>query len=164
MYTNKEAKKYNGSDNEITEVDVVIEEVRRELRSLFVKTDEQIKKVGNVLKKVVKREESICEEIKNALKQEIAEGVISTRTIELYSPQEWKRKTKPKQHENEKISFSEQLKEKPQQQMVATNQGKSVTYGEPAPCTETPQVDEPPLVSIQKSQIERTESKCPNCS
>ena len=99
MYTNKEAKKYNGSDNEITEVDAVIEEVRRELRSLFVKTDEQIKKVGNVLKKIVKREESICEEIKNALKQEIAEGVISTRTIELYCPPEWKRKTKPKQHE-----------------------------------------------------------------
>ena len=84
MHTNKEAKKYNGSCNEITEVDAVIEEVRRELRSLFVKTDELIKKVGNVLKKIVKREESICEEIKNALKQEIAEGVISTRTIELY--------------------------------------------------------------------------------
>jgi hypothetical protein len=32
----KEAKKYNGSGNEITEVDAVIEEVRRELRSLFV--------------------------------------------------------------------------------------------------------------------------------
>jgi hypothetical protein len=147
-----------------TEVDAVIEDVKRELRSLFVKTDEQIKKVGNVLKKIVKREEGICEEIKNALKEEIAEGVISTRTIELYCPQEWKRKTKPKQRENEKISFSEQLKEKPQQQMVATNQGISVTYGEPAPCTEKSQVDEPALVGIQKSQqIEPTESKCPNC-
>jgi len=165
MYTNKEAKKYNGSDNEITEVDAVIEEVKRELRSLLVKTDEQIKKIGNALKKVVKREESICEEIKIALKEEIAEGVISTRTIELHCPQEWKRKTKPKQRENERISFSKQLKEKPQQQMVATNQGKSVTYGEPAPCTEKSQVDEPPFVGIQKSQqIEPTESKCPNCS
>ena len=148
-----------------TEVDAVIEDVKRELRSLVVKTDEQIKKVGNVLKKIVKREESICEEIKNALKEEIAEGVISTRTIELYCPPEWKRKTKPKQRENEKISFSEQLKEKPQQQMVATNQGKSVTYGEPGRCTEKSQVDEPPLVGIQESQqIEPTESKCPNCS
>jgi len=104
MYTNKEAKKYNGSDNEITEVDAVIKEVRRELRSLLVKTDEQIKKIGNALKKFVKREESICEEIKIALKEEIAEGVISTRTIELHCPPEWKRKTKPKQRE--KISFS----------------------------------------------------------
>ena len=123
---NKEAKKYNGSDSEITkldsknrtEVDAVIEEIKRELRTLFVKTDEQIKKLGNALKKVVKREESICEEIKNALKEEIAEGVISTRTIELHCPPEWKHKTKPKQRENEKISFSKQLKEKPQQQMV----------------------------------------------
>jgi hypothetical protein len=73
-----------------TEVDAVIEEVKRELRTVFVKTDEQIKRLGNALKKVVKREESICEEIKNALKEEIAEGVISTRTIELYCPPEWK--------------------------------------------------------------------------
>ena len=54
---------------------------------------------------------------------------------------------------------------KPQQQIVATNQGKSVTYGKPAPCTEKSQGDEPPLVGIQKSQqIEPTESKCPNCN
>jgi hypothetical protein len=173
MYANnnkkKEAKKYNGSDNEInkldirnrTEVDIVIEEVKRELRSLFVKTDEQIKRLGNALKKVVKREESICEEIKIALKEEIAEGVISTRTIELHCPTEWKHKTKPKQRENEKISFSKQLKEKPQLKIVATNQGKSVIYGEPAPCTETSRVDDAPFVTIQKSQQnERIEPDC----
>jgi hypothetical protein len=61
-----------------THVDAVIE-VKRELRSMFVKTDEQIKK-GRKCTKVVKREESIYEEIKNVLKEEIAEGVISTRT------------------------------------------------------------------------------------
>ena len=124
----KEAKKPNGSGNEITEVDAVIEEVKRELRSLLVKTDEQIKKIGNALKKVVKREESICEEIKIALKEEIAEGVISNRTIELHCPTEWKRKTKPK---NEKISFSTLDEEKPpQQQIAATQEGKSVTINE----------------------------------
>jgi hypothetical protein len=153
----KEAKKYNGSDNEITkldrtEVDAVIEEVKRELRNIFVKTDEQIKKLGNSLKKVVKRDEGICEEIKNALKEEIAEGVISTRTIELHCPPEWKHKTKPKQGENEKISFSKQLKESPQQQIVATNQGKSVIYEESAPSTETSRVDDAPFKAIQKSQ------------
>jgi hypothetical protein len=130
MYTNKEAKKYNGSDNEITEVDAVIEEVRRELRSLLVKTDEQIKKIGNALKKVVKREESICEEIKIALKEEIAEDVISTRTIELHCPQEWKRKTKPKQRENEKISFSKQVEDEPQHKVAMMQGGKSVTIDE----------------------------------
>ncbi len=144
-----------------TEVDAVIEEVKRELRSVFVKTDEQIKRLGIALKKVVKREESICEEIKNALKEEIAEGVISTRTIELHCPIEWKHKTKPRQGENEKISFSKELKEKSQQQIVATNQGKSVIYEEPAPSTETSRVDDAPIVDIQKSQEnERIESEC----
>ena len=37
----KEAKKYNGSDNETIEVDAAIAEVKRELRILLVKTDEQ---------------------------------------------------------------------------------------------------------------------------
>jgi hypothetical protein len=130
------------NDNEITqldcknrtEVDAVIEEVKRELRSVFVKTDEQIKRLGNALKKVVKREESICEEIKNALKEEIAEGVISTRTIELHCPTEWKHKTKPK---NEKISFSK-VEEKTQQQQVAVTQdGKSVITNETSSNTDT---------------------------
>jgi hypothetical protein len=80
------------------------------------------------------------------------------RTIELHCPTEWKRKTKPKQWENEKISFSKQLKEKPQQQIVATNQGKSVIYGEPAPSTETSRVDDAPFVGIQ--QNERIEPEC----
>jgi len=149
MYANnnkkKEAKKYNGSDNEITkldsknrtEVDAIIEEVKRELRSLFVKTGGQIKKLGNALKKVVREEESICEEIKNALKEEIAEGVISTRTIELHCPPEWKRKTKPKQRENEKISFSK-VEEKTQEQQVAVTQdGKSVIINEIPSNTDT---------------------------
>jgi K+/H+ antiporter YhaU regulatory subunit KhtT len=113
-------------DKNRAEADRVIAQVKQELRSLFVKSNEQIKKVGNVLKKVVKKEESICEEIKIALKEEIAEGVISTRTIELHCPPEWKRKTKPKQRENEKISFS-----KPQQQQITvTQEGKSVTANE----------------------------------
>ena len=76
-------------------------------------------------KKIVKEEESICEEIKIALKEEIAEGVISTRTIELHCLPEWKRKTKPKQRENEKTSFSKQV-EQPQQQTAQTKDGKSV--------------------------------------
>ncbi|MGA9151098.1 MAG: hypothetical protein WBZ36_11005, partial [Candidatus Nitrosopolaris sp.] len=142
---NKEAKKYNGSDSEITkldsknrtEVDAVIEEVKRELRSVFVKTDEQIKRLGNALKKVVKREESICEEIKNALKEEIAEGIISTRTIELHCASEWKHKTKPKQRENEKISFSKVEEKTQQQQIAVTQDGKSVIINETPSNTDT---------------------------
>jgi len=121
------------NDQYRSELDAVVEEAKRELRSLFVKSEDQIKKVGRALKKVVKKEESICEEIKIALKEEIAEGVISTRTIELHCPPEWKRKTKPKQRENEKISFS-----KPQQQQIAaTQEGKSVIVNEPSSNTNT---------------------------
>ncbi|MFY9871678.1 MAG: hypothetical protein WAK17_18345 [Candidatus Nitrosopolaris sp.] len=122
-------------ENNRSELDHVIGQVKQELRSLFAKSDKQIKKLGNALKKVVKKEESICEEIKIALKEEIAEGVISTRTIELHSLHEWKRKTKPKQRENEKISFSKQVEKKPQQQIAATQEGKSVIINETADST-----------------------------
>ncbi|MGC2570043.1 MAG: hypothetical protein WA364_00920 [Candidatus Nitrosopolaris sp.] len=124
-------------DKNRAEADRVIAQAKKELRSLFVKSEDQIKKVGNALKKVVKKEESICEEIKIALKEEIAEGVISTRTIELHCPPEWKRKTKPKQRENEKISFS---KPQQQQQIAATQEGKSVIVNEP--CNDTEPVSE----------------------
>ena len=129
-------------DKNRAEADRVIAQAKKELRSLFSKSDEQIKKVGNALKKVVKKEESICEEIKIALKEEVAEGVISTRTIELHCPPEWKHKTRPKQRENEKISFSKPGEEKPQQRQIAAIQGgKSVvtnytssnTEGHPTP-------------------------------
>jgi biopolymer transport protein ExbD len=123
-------------DKNRAEVDHVIAQAKKELRSLFVKSEDQIKKVGNALKKVVKKEESICEEIKIALKEEIAEGVISTRTIELHCPPEWKHKTKPKQRENEKISFSKPQQQQ-QQQIAATQEGKSVIVNEPSSNTNT---------------------------
>ncbi|MGC1932434.1 MAG: hypothetical protein WA667_25965 [Candidatus Nitrosopolaris sp.] len=53
--------------------------------------------IGNVLKtKRVIKEEDICTEIKNALYEEIKEKIISSDTIERCCPDEWKRKTKPK--------------------------------------------------------------------
>jgi hypothetical protein len=45
-----------------------------------------VQKLGNAFEKVVSDRESICEEIKNTLKEEIAEGIISARLIEFYSP------------------------------------------------------------------------------
>jgi archaellum component FlaG (FlaF/FlaG flagellin family) len=109
------------------EADVVIVEVKRELRRLFVKSKELIKRSGNALKKIVKRERDICEEIKIALKEEIAEGIISTRTIELHCLPEWKREWKRRtKSESEKNSLSS-----PQSMAVAkTQDGKSVTETE----------------------------------
>jgi hypothetical protein len=95
---------------------------------LFVKSDELVKRLGNAIKKIVKKERGICEEIKNALKEEIAERIISTRTIELQCPPEWKRKTKPTR-ENEKISFSK-LEDKPRHKVAAIQGGQSITETE----------------------------------
>ena len=81
------------------------------------------------LKKVVPKPESICEEIKNVLQDEIAEKVISSRNIEMYCPSKWKRKTKPK---NEKTSFSnKQGKEK--ELIAIDNDGNPVENSPPSP-------------------------------
>ena len=124
-------------DKKRSELEAVIVQVKQELRSLFVTSDEQIKKLGNAIKKVVKKEESICEEIKIALKEEIAEGVISTRTIELHCPPEWKRKTKPKQRENEIFSFSKGEEKPQQQEIAASHEGKSVIINKTSSNTST---------------------------
>src|SRR5215467_2987638 len=54
------------------EAEIVVAEVKQGLRGLFVKSEEFIIRLGNALKKVVKREQDICEEIKTALKDEIS--------------------------------------------------------------------------------------------
>jgi hypothetical protein len=141
------------NDQYRSELDVVVEEAKRELRSLFVKSEDQIKKLGTALKKVVKKEESICEEIKIALKEEIAEGVISTRTIELHCPPEWKRKTKPKQRENEKISFSKLGEEKSQEQQIAAmRDGKSVITNYTSSNTEGHRIQSKDIKELDQSE------------
>ena len=87
-----------------SELDFTIQFVKNELQNILTKKKELIKKLGEAFKKVVSKEESICEEIKNTLQKEIANGIISSRTIEQYCLPEWKKKTRPK---NEKTSFSE---------------------------------------------------------
>jgi len=126
-------------DKNRSEVDAVIEEVRHELRSLFGRSKEQIRKVGDAFKRSGFKEESICELIKNALKEEITEGLISSRSIELHCPPEWKRKAKPK---NEKTSFSKQVEEKPQPKIAMTTEGKPVSYNEPTAYAKTSTVED----------------------
>jgi hypothetical protein len=96
--------------NNSSSIDEVIQQVKRQFKSFLVKRRELVLKLGNAFEKVVANPESICEEIKNTLQDEIAEKVISSRNSEMYCLSKWKRKTKPK---NEKISFSnKQRKEK----------------------------------------------------
>jgi hypothetical protein len=91
-------------NNENSELDRIIE-VKGELRTILLKRRELIEKLGFAFEKVVTNKESVCEEIKNCLQEEIALGIISVRTIEQSCKPEWKKKTRPK-HENEKIAFS----------------------------------------------------------
>jgi len=86
-----------------SEVDVIIGEVKDEFRRFSARRGDLVRKLGNAYEKVVANPESICEEIKNVLRDEIAQGLISRRDIERYCPDTWKRKTKPK---NDKLSFS----------------------------------------------------------
>jgi hypothetical protein len=112
-------------NNENSELDSIIEEVRRELRTVLLKRQQLIEKLGLAFEKVVASKESICEEIKNCLKEEIALGIISPRTIEQSCPPGWKKKTKPKL-ENEKFSFSHPKSEKHRTKIVLDNQGNPV--------------------------------------
>jgi hypothetical protein len=84
-------------------LDEIIQQVKQEFKSFLVKRRELILKLGNAFERVVANPESICEEIKNVLRDEISEKVISSRNIEKYCHSKWKRKTKPK---NEISSFS----------------------------------------------------------
>jgi hypothetical protein len=123
----------NASEPRQQQLDAVIQEVKLEFRQWkLVKRRDLITKLGNVYENVVSDPKDVCEEIKNALRDEIAEGLISARDIERYCPGKWKKSTKPKacaNTENE-LSFSKQVERMPQQQIATTQMGKSVIINE----------------------------------
>ena len=86
-----------------TELDSVIHYVKNEFSNMLCKRKDLIIQLGDAYEKVVSNPESICEEIKTILHDEIREKLISSRDIERYCPDKWKKKTKPK---NDKLSFS----------------------------------------------------------
>jgi hypothetical protein len=115
--------------NDNSDLDAVIREVKEELKTIFFRRKDLITKLGEAFKHTVSDEESICEEIKNALRDEIRDGHISERDIERYCPDEWKQKTKPKKPKNDKLSFPRHEQEAIPQMLVGAN-GKTVV--EPA--------------------------------
>lgn len=91
-----------------SELDSVISSVKKEfcnIKTALTKRKDHVIQLGNAFEKVVSDPESICEEIKNVLHDEIREKLISSRDIERYCPDKWKKKTKPK---NDKLSFSDE--------------------------------------------------------
>lgn len=114
--------------NSNQELDTVIREVRNELRVILLKRKKLIEKLGLAFEKVVPKPESVCEEIKNCLKEEIAMGIVSARTIEQSCLSEWKKKTRPKL-ENENFSFSDdklQREEEKKRKIAMDTQGNLV--------------------------------------
>ena len=70
------------------------------------KRKDLIIKLGQAFERKVSDTESICEEIKNALGEEIAQRLISIRDIERYCPDKWKKKTRPKKRRRTTICRS----------------------------------------------------------
>jgi hypothetical protein len=117
-------------NNETSTLDSIIEEVRRELRSMLVKRRKLIERLGFTFERVVANPESICEEIKTTLRDEIAEKAISSRDIERYCPDKWKKKTKPQKNDN--LSFQDILEQGSQKKVVISTVGTSLE--EPSHC------------------------------
>jgi hypothetical protein len=117
-----------------SDLDTIIEQVKQEFRNLLIKRRELITILGNAFEGVVSNPESVCEEIKNSLQEEIAGKIISVRDIERYCPDKWKKKTKPKK---DKLSFSKKVEEKPKPPIGVANTGESVPMNETFNNTET---------------------------
>jgi hypothetical protein len=107
--------------NNNQELDIIIEEVRGELRSMLLRRRKLIQKLGYAFEKVVANPESICEEIKTSLRDEIADKTVSSRDIERYCLDKWKKKTKPQR--NDKLSFSHKFEPKNQEEVVTDTEG-----------------------------------------
>jgi hypothetical protein len=94
-----DAKKSNDYKPTTTElefekaVEEEIQQARSELTTVVLaKQKEVVRRMGEALEKIRKGEKrhSICEELKNRLREEISHRIISERTIEKYCKPDWK--------------------------------------------------------------------------
>jgi hypothetical protein len=74
-----------------SDLDLVIKDIKQDFRrSLLLKREELITRLGNAFENIFSKPESICEEIKNSLKEEIIDKIISARLIDRHCPDKWK--------------------------------------------------------------------------
>ena len=156
--------------NNKSELDIAIKEVKQELKALILKRKDLIVKLGNEFEKVTANPESICEEIKISLHEEIADHIISSRDIERYCPDKWKKKTKPQK--NDKLSFLTKTEEQKQEEhltITIDTQGSSIDEPIPIiskgqmlikenPCNLQPHEDS---TNVENNAI--NVPTCPNC-
>jgi hypothetical protein len=115
----------------ISDLDAIIKDVKIQIRRLFGGYKEQIERIGNIIKaKGLIKEEDICTEIKNALREEIKEKIISSDTIERCCPDEWKRKTKPKDSIDPQLRIYEDKNPLEQETVTNTNTNANITSGD----------------------------------
>lgn len=111
-----------------SELDAIIKDVKNQIRKLFGGYKKQIQRIGNLLKEIkLVKEEDICTEIKNALSEEIKEKLVSSDTIERSCPDEWKRKTKPKDNGEPQLRIFEDKNQPEQDQATGTSTNSSIT-------------------------------------
>jgi hypothetical protein len=146
-----------------TELDAIIQEVKHEFRLMLIKRRELIQRLGNAFEKVVSDPESICEEIKNCLKDEIADKIISARDIERYCPEKWKKKTKLVKKENDNLSFSNITEEKKnEKEILLDTQGNSVNSSPILDLDSIAVISNDNYLESSDRQREK-ESACANC-
>ena len=102
------SSEHNSINRDNSEIDPVIANIKQEFKNFLLKREQLIIKLGLAFERIVTNRESISGEIKAALREEIAQGLISRRNIERYCRDEWKKNTKPKKDENDKSPFSRQ--------------------------------------------------------
>lgn len=107
-------------------LDGIIKDVKTQIRRHFEGYKVQIRRIGCALKdeNLIKKED-ICTEIKNALREEIKEKIISSDTIERCCPEEWKRKTKPKEIKEPQLRIFKD--NNPKEQEIVKNVNANVT-------------------------------------
>jgi hypothetical protein len=132
------------------EVEQVRQEVSKELSCMFTKKRDSIRKLGATLLKVVSDPGTICQEIKNQLREEIKQHLISKRDIERYCPREWKNRKKSdagkvvKGKSDDKMSSEANIAQKRKKMVAVENFGR--------------QLEDHSLPDTPNSDIH-----CPNC-
>ena len=94
-------------DHDDLDIDSIIAKVKQEFKNFFIQREQLIITLGKAFERIVSKPESICREIKGTLREEIAQGLVTTRAIELHCQDEWKKKTRPKKEKNENLSISQ---------------------------------------------------------
>jgi hypothetical protein len=90
--TTVETTSDHATDTHDANFEAVKREVKIELKNMFAKKGELVRKLGEAAEKVVSDKQFVCQKIKETLKEEIEQGAISVRLIQDSCLPEWKQR------------------------------------------------------------------------